>query len=119
MGAELYTGELLFSTHEDIEHLALMEKILGKTMDQYLVKKALSRFTPNHHRKTSKKRKRKGRSPSAAALDEIFTFNEWRLSWPEKASSRESANHVKNALPLQDLIPNCSHLVDIIRKCLV
>eukprot|EP00494_Astrolonche_serrata_P028891 UN29158 len=28
--AELYTGELLFSTHEDIEHLALMEKILGK-----------------------------------------------------------------------------------------
>jgi len=34
MLAELYTGELLFATHEDIEHIALMEKILGKKMDR-------------------------------------------------------------------------------------
>jgi dual-specificity kinase/CDC-like kinase len=27
--AELYTGELLFSTHDNLEHLALMEKIIG------------------------------------------------------------------------------------------
>ena len=27
---ELYTGEALFQTHENLEHLAMMEKILGK-----------------------------------------------------------------------------------------
>jgi hypothetical protein len=27
--AELYQGELLFATHDNIEHLALMEKIVG------------------------------------------------------------------------------------------
>jgi hypothetical protein len=27
--AELYTGEMFFATHENIEHLALMEKACG------------------------------------------------------------------------------------------
>jgi serine/threonine protein kinase len=27
--AELYTGEMFFSTHENVEHLALMEKVCG------------------------------------------------------------------------------------------
>jgi hypothetical protein len=27
--AELYTGEMFFSTHENVEHLALMEKACG------------------------------------------------------------------------------------------
>lgn len=26
---ELYTGELLFPVHEDLEHLAIIEKIIG------------------------------------------------------------------------------------------
>jgi len=39
--AELYTGELLFGTHEDLEHLALMEKILGKPLPRRLTKRAL------------------------------------------------------------------------------
>jgi hypothetical protein len=34
--AELFTGELLFGTHEDIEHLALMEKILGNKLPKVL-----------------------------------------------------------------------------------
>ncbi|EPZ34061.1 Protein kinase-like domain-containing protein [Rozella allomycis CSF55] len=29
ISVELFTGKLLFKTHDDIEHLALMEKILG------------------------------------------------------------------------------------------
>ena len=27
--AELYTGNLLFNTHDDVEHVALMDKIVG------------------------------------------------------------------------------------------
>merc|ERR1712032_1195235 len=34
--AELYTGELLFGTHEDLEHLALMEKTLQPLPRQML-----------------------------------------------------------------------------------
>lgn len=26
---ELYTGEMLFSVHEDVEHLAMFEKLFG------------------------------------------------------------------------------------------
>jgi len=29
--AEFYTGELLFPTHEEYEHIAMMEKICGRT----------------------------------------------------------------------------------------
>ncbi|KAA6328414.1 MAG: putative serine/threonine-protein kinase AFC3, partial [Streblomastix strix] len=30
--SELYTGDALFQTHDNIEHLALMEKIIGKLL---------------------------------------------------------------------------------------
>ena len=37
--AELYQGDLLFSTHDNMEHLALMERVLGK-FPRHVVKRA-------------------------------------------------------------------------------
>ena len=34
---EFCTGEALFQTHEDLEHLALMQKIIGKPMDKVMI----------------------------------------------------------------------------------
>ena len=40
--AELLTGDLLFATHEDMEHLALMEKILAKPLPAHMTDKAVA-----------------------------------------------------------------------------
>lgn len=31
---EFYTGEALFQTHENLEHLAMMEKVFGQMPDE-------------------------------------------------------------------------------------
>lgn len=35
---ELYTGEAIFQTHEDREHLAMMEKVLGHIPESLVFK---------------------------------------------------------------------------------
>jgi serine/threonine protein kinase len=42
--AELFTGELLFGTHEDLEHLALMEHVLSKKLPSSVTRAALRPF---------------------------------------------------------------------------
>ncbi len=34
---EFYTGDALFQTHDNLEHLAMMEVVCGKKIDPYLV----------------------------------------------------------------------------------
>lgn len=41
---ELLTGEALFKTHENPQHLAMMEKIIGKPVDQRMVRKCLTLY---------------------------------------------------------------------------
>mmetsp|Transcript_6919 Transcript_6919/g.9595 ORF Transcript_6919/g.9595 Transcript_6919/m.9595 type:complete len:164 (-) Transcript_6919:367-858(-) len=59
--AELYTGELLFKTHEDMEHLALMEKIVGPIPETMCLEaEKLHRGESSSSREH--KKRRKGRS---------------------------------------------------------
>eukprot|EP00742_Colponemidia_sp_Colp-10_P010311 GILJ01011318.1.p1 GENE.GILJ01011318.1~~GILJ01011318.1.p1 ORF type:complete len:375 (+),score=32.29 GILJ01011318.1:26-1126(+) len=74
---ELYTGELLFPTHENFEHLALMEACLGP-----LPKRMIS-----------------GASKACAKY-----FANDRLNWPEGASSKESLRAVGKMLTLEDMV---------------
>uniref|UniRef100_A0A7N0TLE2 dual-specificity kinase n=1 Tax=Kalanchoe fedtschenkoi TaxID=63787 RepID=A0A7N0TLE2_KALFE len=74
---ELCTGEALFQTHENLEHLAMMEKVLGP-LPQHMIKRAT-----------------KG--------SENF-FKNSRLNWPGGATSRESIRAVKKLDCLKDLI---------------
>lgn len=34
---EFFTGDALFQTHDNLEHLAMMEAVVGKRIDPYLV----------------------------------------------------------------------------------
>jgi len=82
---ELYTGELLFGTHENLEHLALMEKSLGD-----FPSKMLSQAT-------------------GASRDKYLTRDRhggWKLNWPAGAQSRSSEKHVTNQLPLGKMVPS-------------
>ncbi|KAK4766619.1 hypothetical protein SAY87_008261 [Trapa incisa] len=74
---ELCTGEALFQTHENLEHLAMMERVLGP-LPSHMLKRA------DRH---AEKYVRRG----------------W-LDWPEGASSRESIKAVDKLLRLQNLI---------------
>ncbi|POM72511.1 CMGC/CLK protein kinase, partial [Phytophthora palmivora] len=77
--AELYLGELLFATHENMEHLALIEKCIGP-----LPVKMAARASKNS---TSSK-----------------FFHRGRLNWPAGSSNDESVDHVRRMRSLADLI---------------
>ncbi|CAH9106253.1 unnamed protein product [Cuscuta epithymum] len=74
---ELCTGESLFQTHDNLEHLAMMERVLGPLPD-HMVQQA-NRGAEKY-------------------------FKRSRLNWPQGAVSRESIRSVKKLDRLQDLV---------------
>ncbi|KAK3026040.1 hypothetical protein RJ639_042532 [Escallonia herrerae] len=74
---ELCSGEALFQTHENLEHLAMMERVLGP-LPQNIMKRV------DQH---AEKYVRRG-----------------RLGWPEGATSRESIKAVLKLPRLQNLV---------------
>lgn len=96
---ELYTGELLFGTHENLEHLALMERLLEP------IPHALLSGAPQEVREKYMATGRNGR---------------FRLHWPERASSPSSERHVQSQRPLAEQAAGPQHrpLVDFIAHLL-
>lgn len=88
---ELYTGEVLFDTHENREHLALMEKILGPIPDWF------SRRISDSARK--------------------YFRSDGRLRWPEMASSEKSIAKVNSCQSLEMLCPD-SDFISLIKRLL-
>ena len=75
---ELITGETLFQTHEDIEHLAMMEQVLGR------IPKSLAERCDHPSKR-------------------YFHFDH-QLNWPEGASSRKSIRAVRRLLSLRNWV---------------
>ncbi|XWS17749.1 hypothetical protein CRYUN_Cryun33cG0094100 [Craigia yunnanensis] len=75
---ELCTGEALFQTHENLEHLAMMERVLGP-LPEHMIQRA-SRGAEKYFRRGS------------------------RLNWPEGAVSRESIRAVKKLDRLKNMV---------------
>ncbi|KAJ0979428.1 hypothetical protein J5N97_014902 [Dioscorea zingiberensis] len=75
---ELCSGEALFQTHENLEHLAMMERVLGP-LPQHMVSRA-DRHAEKYFRRGT------------------------RLDWPEGATSRESMRAVWKLPRLQNLV---------------
>lgn len=94
---ELCMGESLFKTHDNLEHLAMMERVLGP-LPVHMVQRA-NRGAEKYFRKS-------------------------RLNWPEGALSRESIRSVKKLDRLQDLVsmqlrcPRSSYLLDLLHGLL-
>lgn len=93
---ELYTGEQLFATHEELEHLALIERILGPFSNHML-------------------------GNAGRAIKERYLSCHsgcWQLCWPKLASS-SSERHVRSQKPLkQQVVPThrnfCSFVDDLL-----
>jgi serine/threonine protein kinase len=76
--AELWTGALLFSTHDEVEHLALMERTLG----------ALPRCMLR----------------AATCMRAERNFRHGYLRWPERALDRDSEEHVRARRRLRERV---------------
>lgn len=83
---ELYTGELLFRTHDSLEHLALMERIIEK-------------FPPSMLGKASSARREALLTQESASDNSGDSSCEeagrWRILWPDKAQHQQSLSHVQ------------------------
>mmetsp|Transcript_6921 Transcript_6921/g.22685 ORF Transcript_6921/g.22685 Transcript_6921/m.22685 type:complete len:161 (+) Transcript_6921:954-1436(+) len=77
---ELWTGELLFQTHDEVEHLALMERLLGALPPHML------------------------RAAAAASHRMDRNLRHGTLRWPERAYDRRSETHVRSQRRLRDVL---------------
>jgi serine/threonine protein kinase len=69
--AELMTGAALFQTHDDLEHLALMVRILGPFDPRFILRAPLGRT--------------------------FYSASAGRLRWPENAPSSQSVAYVRDS----------------------
>lgn len=79
IAVEILTGDLLFQTHDEMEHMQLITKVLQQEFPSRVISKS--------------PRKRS-----------FFVPGTNRLAWPEKAPDRESLRHVKRASTLTETI---------------
>jgi len=126
---ELLTGDLLFRTHDDAEHLALMEHILGRKLPQTLTLKALeisplpTRRSEENGRSQSggspKKKKKRARSSSNPAPHELLS-KDGKLRWPPKDgdnSNKQSIRHVEKSKKLEEILLD-RDLLDLVNQLL-
>ncbi|KAL0489039.1 serine/threonine-protein kinase AFC2 [Acrasis kona] len=88
---ELFTGDAVFQTHENREHLALMEAVLGPIPKSCVPK---------------------------ANMEQSKYFLNDRLDWPHIASSRDSIEFVQQTHTLQMLCENHQDMYDLARRLL-
>ncbi|KAE9408370.1 kinase-like protein [Gymnopus androsaceus JB14] len=93
---EFYTGNALFQTHDNLEHLAMMEMVMGKMPDRFA--RAGARSKPEFFKEGSK------------------------LDWPKPKASRQSKKDVRATRLLSDVIPPTDlinrHFLNLVQKLL-
>ncbi|CAO3689944.1 unnamed protein product [Umbelopsis vinacea] len=92
---EFFTGDALFQTHDNLEHLAMMEVVLGKIPDGTLRQ---ARHTQKY-------------------------FENGRLNYPNDETTKQSRKYVKAMRPLQEIIPPSTNLnrqlLELLQKLLM
>ncbi|KAI0806323.1 CMGC/CLK protein kinase [Irpex lacteus] len=94
---EFYTGIALFQTHDNLEHLAMMEQVMGKMPERFA--RSGARSKPEYFKEGSK------------------------LDWPKPKATRASRKEVRACRNLQEIIaPTDSinrHFLDLVRRLLI
>lgn len=97
---ELYTGQALFQTHENLEHLAMMSGVLGPIPDSMIRRADVA--SQKYFRRLASGRK--------------------ALNWPAGASSKQSIRTVRRIQSLKDIIhgPEAhANFFDLVARLLV
>jgi dual-specificity kinase len=101
---EFFTGDALFQTHDNLEHLAMMESVCGSKIDAKLVKQVVQARSNNHNQ--------------AAKY-----FNRNKLDYPSEETTRASRKYVKAMKQLHEFIPSNTsfnkQFLDLLRRIFV
>ncbi|KAH9940993.1 CMGC/CLK protein kinase [Amylocystis lapponica] len=93
---EFYTGVALFQTHDNLEHLAMMEQVMGKMPERFA--RAGARTKPEYFKEGSK------------------------LAWPNPKANKQSRKEVRACRSLQEIIPATDMInrqfLDLVRRLL-
>jgi len=93
---EFYTGVALYQTHDNLEHLAMMEMVMGRMPERFA-----------HAGQRSK--------------SEFFS-KEGHLAWPKPKATRQSKRDVRNTRPLEEVVPPIDNInrqfLDLVRRLL-
>ncbi|KAM0324324.1 hypothetical protein ACHAQA_008103 [Verticillium albo-atrum] len=102
---EFFTGDALFQTHDNLEHLAMMEMVCGSRIDTHLVQSV------------SKMAQRSGGNPAA----KYFKRN--KLDYPTTDTTRASRRFVKAMKHLTEIIPSNNtffkNFLDLLKKIFI
>ncbi|KAH8595843.1 kinase-like domain-containing protein [Bisporella sp. PMI_857] len=102
---EFFTGDALFQTHDNLEHLAMMEAVCGSRIDNHLISKV--------------NQLSKSRSGNPAAK----FFKRSKLDYPQPETTRASRRFVKAMKKLEEIIPDNTkfsrHFLDLLRKIFI
>ncbi|KAI0402670.1 kinase-like domain-containing protein [Xylaria palmicola] len=102
---EFFTGDALFQTHDNLEHLAMMENVCDSRIDTHLVQ-MVNKSAPRNS------------SNSPAKY-----FKRWKLDYPTSETTRASKRFVRNMKRLGDIIPATSPFLrlflDLLQKIFV
>ncbi|KAK0622839.1 kinase-like domain-containing protein [Immersiella caudata] len=103
---EFFTGDALFQTHDNLEHLAMMEAVVNAKIDSHLVTQC-------------NRNARNGTSNPAAKY-----FKRLKLDYPTAETTRASRRFVKAMKKLEDIIPANSNrflaqFLDLLQKIFV
>ncbi|KAK8138156.1 Dual specificity protein kinase lkh1 [Apiospora sp. TS-2023a] len=105
---EFFTGDALFQTHDNLEHLAMMENVCDRRIDQHLAQQVT---------------KMNNRSSSSSGNAAAKYFKRLKLDYPTADTTRASRRFVKNMKRLSDIIPSHSPFLrlflDLLEKIFV
>src|ERR1700761_888989 len=96
---EFFTGVALFQTHDNLEHLAMMENVMGKLPERFA---------------------RQG----ARLKPEFFAPGTCKLDWPKAKASRQSKKEVRAVKKLHETVPpihgdaSSRSFLDLVRQLL-
>ncbi|RMD42986.1 hypothetical protein DV735_g2108, partial [Chaetothyriales sp. CBS 134920] len=102
---EFFTGDALFQTHDNLEHLAMMEAVCNSKIDAKLIKQVCSTARGANH------------NPASS----FFVKN--KLDYPNAETSKASRKYVKAMKHLPEFIPPTTsfnkQLLDLLKKIFV
>ncbi|KAK5051490.1 hypothetical protein LTR84_003142 [Exophiala bonariae] len=102
---EFFTGDALFQTHDNLEHLAMMEAVCSGKIDNKLVKQVCQGSRGANGNPASK------------------FFNRGKLEYPNNETSKASRKYVKAMKHLNEFIPANTNfnkqLLDLLKKIFV
>ncbi|KAI9845896.1 MAG: dual specificity protein kinase kns1 [Sclerophora amabilis] len=100
---EFFTGDALFQTHDNLEHLAMMESVCGGKIEPKLIRQVIQ----------------SGRSHGGNPAAKYFVRGH-RLDYPNQETSKASKKYVKAMKRLHEIIPSNNpfnrQFLDLLRR---